>query len=57
MGHAANGPGNYIQIAMKENFGGAPHEFQWTPIGSNITLDGTNGKNVIIDMYKMAGGF
>jgi hypothetical protein len=55
MGHAANQPANYVNIAMLEEFGGVPHKFQWSPVGANLTLDGTGGKNVVIYMYKFGG--
>lgn len=55
MGHAANSPGNYISIRILEQFAGAPHLFQWSPVGANLALDGTGGKIVSISMYKFGG--
>ena len=56
MGHAGNSfPTNSIGLRLKENSGGVPHDIQWTPIGTNLTLDGTGGKRVVISMYKWGG--
>jgi len=56
MGHAANGfPSNKIRIRLLENYGGVPHDFQWSPGGSNLTLDQTSGKRVYIYLHKWGG--